>query len=302
VRALSASQFEPLMQHEIRFGAVMNWLTGAAAQTPDVGLLRAILDALERRADNAEGIAIPPFVTQAFTALPAICGSRVISNYIEQFLVGARLYQQHLLLNQPSLETFRNLWAASLSTLWAQSSTVVPSRTPQPVTLLEPASGSANDYRFFHSYGISPFLDYSGLDLCVKNIENAKTLFPEVRFLVGNVFDLPAPDQTFDLLVVHDLFEHFSLEGLRSAVKEICRVTRQGLCIGFFQMDEIADHILRPVDDYHWNLLSMARMRQLFASHGFAAQVIHIGTFLRQTIGCDQTHNPNAYTFLLQRV
>jgi len=27
--------------------------------------------------------------------------------------------------------------------------------------------------------------------------------------------------------------------------------------------------------------------------------VVHIGTFLRQQIGCEQTHNPNAYTFLL---
>ena len=302
VRALFGGQFELLMEHEIRFGAVMNWLTAVCAQTPDVELPCAILDALQRRADNAEGIAIPPFVTEAFALLPATCGAQVISNYIEQFLMGARLEQQHLLLRQPSFETFQNLWAASFSALKAPSPTTAPSLPPQPVTLLEPACGSANDYRFFHSYGISPLLDYTGLDLCAKNIENAKAIFPELRFLVGNVFDLPAPDQSFDLVVVHDLFEHLSLEGLHTAVNEVCRVTRQRLCIGFFQMDEIADHILRPIDDYHWNLLSMTRMRQLFASHGFTAQVIHIGTFLRQTIGCDQTHNPNAYTFLLQRV
>jgi hypothetical protein len=64
-------------------------------------------------------------------------------------------------------------------------------------------------------------------------------------------------------------------------------------------MDEIRDHQVRPVEDYHWNLLSMGRMRELFAACGFAARVVHIGTFLRQQIGCEQTHNPNAYTFLL---
>jgi hypothetical protein len=57
---------------------------------------------------------------------------------------------------------------------------------------------------------------------------------------------------------------------------------------------------VRSVDDYHWNLLSMARMRELFAAGGFAAQVVHIGTFLHQQTGCEQTHNPNAYTFVLR--
>jgi hypothetical protein len=64
-------------------------------------------------------------------------------------------------------------------------------------------------------------------------------------------------------------------------------------------MDEIPEHVQRPVDDYHWNLLSMERMKEAFARHGFAAQALHIGSFLRQTTGCDQMHNPDAYTFIL---
>ena len=108
------------------------------------------------------------------------------------------------------------------------------------------------------------------------------------------------PDKAFDLCFVHDLFEHLSLEGLQAAVEEVCRVTRQGICVGFFNMDEIPDHQVHPVDDYHWNRLSMRRMRDLFAACGFGASVVHIGAFLRHQIGCDQTHNPNAYTFLLR--
>ena len=125
--------------------------------------------------------------------------------------------------------------------------------------MLEPACGSANDYRFLHAYGLARLVRYTGFDLCAKNIENARALFPDVSFAVGNVFEIAAPDKAFDLCFVHDLFEHLSLEGMQAAVKEVCRVTRQGLCVGFFNMDEIRDHQVRPVDDYHWNRLSMRR-------------------------------------------
>jgi SAM-dependent methyltransferase len=196
-------------------------------------------------------------------------------------------------LHKPSLEAFRKLWHKALAA-------EIPAR--KPLSVLEPACGSANDYRFLHAYGLARLVNYTGFDLCAKNIENARALFPGVSFAVGNVFEIAAPDKAFDLCFVHDLFEHLSLEGMQAAVREVCQVTRQGLCIGFFSMDEIRDHQVRPVEEYHWNRLSMARMRGLFADWGFAAQVVHIGAFLRQQIGCEQTHNPNAYTFLLRPV
>ena len=68
----------------------------------------------------------------------------------------------------------------------------------------------------------------------IINIENARARFPNVRFKVGNAFELHWPDKAFDYCVVHDLFEHLSLEGLHTAVREVCRVTRQGLCVSFF--------------------------------------------------------------------
>lgn len=151
------------------------------------------------------------------------------------------------------------------------------------------------------TYSLARLVDYTGLDLCATNIENARALFPAVRFETGNVFALAAPDQSFDLCFVHDLFEHLSPEGLRAAVGEICRVTRQGLCMNFFNMDEIAEHVVRPVEEYHWNTLSLARMLELFAGQGFAGQVVHLGAFVRQRTGGEQTHNPNAYTLLLRR-
>jgi SAM-dependent methyltransferase len=312
-RALTGERLSALMEAECRFAAAMNWLTELAKRLGDTGELELVLYALKRGADNAEGIEIPGFVAQTFNGLPANVGSATIPNYIESLLSGTRLVTGHVRLHNPSLETFRKLWSKALKAELpdrdarrsprnsAQTSLPQPSTiNSQPLSVLEPACGSANDYRFLHAYGLARRVSYTGFDLCAKNIENARALYPGISFAVGNVFDIAAPDKAFDLCFVHDLFEHLSLEGIQTAVKEVCRVTRQGLCIGFFNMDEVRDHQVQPVDDYHWNLLSMARMRELFAGCGFAASVVHIGSFLHQKIGCDQTHNPNAYTFLLR--
>jgi hypothetical protein len=67
-------------------------------------------------------------------------------------------------------------------------------------------------------------------------------------------------------------------------------------------MHEGQDHIVRPVDDYHWNGLSLVRTKELFERADFAVQTVHIATFLKWRLACDQTHNQNAYTFLARRV
>jgi ubiquinone/menaquinone biosynthesis C-methylase UbiE len=194
-------------------------------------------------------------------------------------------------LPEAGLDTFRRLWSEALASESRKT----------PISVLEPACGSANDARFLSAFGLARLVAYTGFDLCGKNVENARRVCPEGRFELGNIFSIPAPDGAFDFCFVHDLFEHLSPEALPVAIGEACRVTRQGICAGFFQMDEIADHIIRPVEDYYWNTLSMERVRELFERQGFTGQVIHIGSFLRQKLGCEFTHNPNAYTLILER-
>ena len=293
VRALFGEQLHWLMEQEYRFSAAMNWLIDLAGKLSEPDELQAVLHALRRGADNAEGVPIPRYLVQIFSSLPTGAGEGSISNYIESFLAGTEFQTGKALAHQPSLETFATLWSGCLARI----------QLPQTIrpSVFEPACGSANDYRFLNRYGIARWLEYTGMDLCEKNIENARTLFPGVRFEPGNVFELAAADQSFELGFVHDLFEHLSLEGLQAAIKELCRVTRTGLCLGFFSMDEIAEPILRPVEDYHWNTLSVRQTKELFANEGFACRVVHVGTFLRQHLGCAHTHNPNAYTFFLWR-
>lgn len=304
--ALGLDRWNGLMAEEYRFAGVMNWLQSAAGQPGETELRAAVLHALRKHSDNAEGLEIPRHVLQTFMTLPRNIDGWVIPNYIEQFLLPPAPGFGQSDPFEPALNTFCRIWNDRMAThvpaadpAHRSASHIGEGQTSPLLSLLEPACGSANDYRFLHAYGIARHFDYTGFDLCQANVENARALFPGVRFETANVFEIPAPAKSCDLCLVHDLFEHLSLAGLEQAVREVCRVTRQGLCVGFFQMDEIPEHIVRPREEYFWNLLSLARMRELFASEGFQGQAVHIGSFLAHQIGCGQTHNPDAYTFIL---
>jgi len=79
------------------------------------------------------------------------------------------------------LSTFEAIWRELLA-----------GEQPRRICVLEPACGSANDYRFLDTFGIARLLDYVGFDLCEKNIVNASGMFPGVRFKVGNVLEIDA--------------------------------------------------------------------------------------------------------------
>lgn len=291
IRALFGQSYDVVMDQELRFAVIMTWLLNVTG--PDLEQAEAILHALRYDSDNAEGVPIPRFVLQSFRSLPQQCASVCIPNYLETFLEQSLRPASHAQKHKPDmLHCFARLWPAALDK-------VEPPATR--LSVLEPACGSANEYRFYKEYGLARFLNYTGFDLCEKNIANARALAPGIEFNVGNVFEIDAPDRAYDWCIVHDLFEHLSLEGLERAIAEVCRVTREALCIGFFQMDEIGEHIVRPLEDYFCNRLSMRRVKQAFASHGFLGQVLHIGTFLRAQLGWGETHNAFAYTFLLRR-
>ena len=307
-RSVFGEALQELMGHEYRFAAAMNWLRGLAGRGGGSEEREAVRYALRQGADNAEGLQIPWFVVETFGQLPLESEGLKVPNYLEEFLSTTVDAGNPGTVPDSLLNTFRDLWSGAFSRFLAgtpggvenASATGPSSVVPQKRSVIEPACGSANDFRFFQAYGLTRWLDYCGMDLCAKNIDNAHALFPEVRFEVGNVFEIAAADKAFDLCIVHDLFEHLSMEGLQAAVAEVCRVTRLGICVGFFQMEEIGEHMVRPLNDYYCNLLSMARTKELFAAHGFKAQVIHIGTFLRDQLGWEETYNPSAYTFLLR--
>lgn len=282
------NRFDDLATAELQFAAALNWLIPMARKAGHPELLADVDYALSRGADEIEGIELPYFVRTLFASLPREVGGVKIPNYISQFLQGARSVDGQLAFPQPVLETFQTIWS-QLRGLDAP-----------PLSVFEPACGSANDYRFLHSYGLSRWLDYTGLDICEKNIANARELFPKTKFEVGNVFEIQAPDKAFDSVFTHDLLEHLSPEGIEAAVDELCRVTRRSMCLHFFNMDEIPADQVQPVEDYHWNCLSVIQMRERFVRRGLKLQIIHIGEFLRAKTLCESTHNLGAYTFIIR--
>jgi SAM-dependent methyltransferase len=309
IRALAPDRFRELMHEEYRFAAAMNWLLMRTRHLASTEEIEMMLYGLRKGADKVEEIVLPRFLLQAYARLPATAGDVTIPQYIESFLTGATIVDGHLKPDDHVFNTFEQPWSQVLKRSGPEIASAVrqyrvnaPTGSADPNTrlsVLEPACGSANDFRFLRAYGIAEHIDYRGFDLCEKNVENAQKLFEEIRFDFGNVFEIKADDKSFDLCFLHDLFEHLSPEGIEAAAREICRVTKWGICIGFFNTDEIAEHVIQPFEEYHWNRLSMERMRSLFAELGFVAEVIHVGSFLRQRTGCDYTHNPNAYTFIL---
>jgi SAM-dependent methyltransferase len=291
--ALFGTRFQAFLEAELQFAVVLNWLEAVQRRGATAEDRAAIAHALAAGADNAEGLGIPKFVLDAYRRLPLEIDSRHIPNYIELWLrstATAEADNSGPPLPETVIKIFECLWAEQLR--WERKT---------EICVLEPACGSANDFRYFERFGLARLFHYTGFDLCEKNVRNARQLYPDASISQGNVFAIDAPEQSFDYCVVHDLFEHLSIAGLEQALTEICRVSRRGLCLGFFNAHEADEHWVQPVDKYHWNRLSVPRLQILLQRRGFQTQVVHIDTFLKWRFACDQTHNKNAYTLFGER-
>ena len=282
IKRLCGGQFEYLMEQELRFGLVMNWLLRLLKKSVRAGQLQAVLDALLTGEDNAEGLEIPSYISETFATLR-------LPNYICDLLNWTPIETTDAPIPEYLMSTFQTIWDE-----------VLADERSERISVLEPACGSANDYRFIEAFGIARLIEYAGFDLCEKNISNAKQMFPEAHFKVDNVLEISFEDKMFDCCFVHDLFEHLSIEAMEVAIAEICRVTKKDLCVGFFNMYKGNEHIIKIIDDYHWNNLSMSKTKVIFQRHASAVEVIHIDKFLSSKFGCSDTHNKGAYTFVIR--
>jgi ubiquinone/menaquinone biosynthesis C-methylase UbiE len=279
---LFGERFSDLKEQELRFGLIVNWLLKLFKASVDARRLHTILDALLEGEDNIEGLKIPGYVIETFAGL-------ALPNYICDLLNRSPAETTDVPIPRYLMETFQKIWRESLE-----------DEQPKRISALEPACGSANDYRFIDAYGIGRLLEYTGIDLCEKNICNAKQMFPSIRFEVGNMLEIEAPTNAFDYCFIHDLFEHLSVEAMEAAISEVCRVTRQEICVGFFNMHDGKQHIVRAVDNYHWNELSMTRTKTVFERRASDVKVIHIDTFLKSKFSFSDTHNKGAYMFVIR--
>jgi len=282
IEHLFGEQFSVVMEQELRFALVVNWLLKLLKTPVSTWQLHAVVDALLEGKDSAQGLQIPSFLSETFAGLS-------IPNYICDLFTWAPVETTEVPIPEYLMNTFQATWRKLLE-----------NEDAKHICVLEPACGSANDYRFIDAFGIARFMDYTGFDLCEKNILNARRMFPDVCFQAGNILQINAPESTFDYCFVHDLFEHLSVEAMKIAISEICRVTRKEICIGFFNMYDGDKHIVKAINDYHWNKLSMVWTKTIFEQYSSAVQVIHINSFLLSRFGCGDTHNKGAYTFIVR--
>jgi len=184
---------------------------------------------------------------------------------------------------------FEDRWSAGL-----------PARTAEPLRVLEFACGSANDYRAFVAYGLARHLDYTGIDLTAKNIENALRRFPGARFQVGDILNLPYAAGSFDFVIASDIFEHLAPHEMERALGEACRLARRGVALTFFNMSSAPDHLVQRRRAYHWNRLSAPRVEDHLRRHFSSVTTIPVATWLKKRFDYAHSYNRHAYTIFAE--
>lgn len=284
-----------LIDAEFRFGFALGWILGRLKAGEDRSRL---LDAVLAEADAGGLPAVPRFVRETQRLLAD--AGHPIPDYIGEALAHPGDPDADSLLPEAALGTFERLWPGQLAALREDP----PSAgAPVRLGLLEIACGSGNDYRFLESFGFAPFLDYQGIDISRKNIANARLRHPDVDFRVGNALEIDAPDRSSPFVLVHDLYEHLSSEGLEQAVRETLRVTGRQAWLHFFNLAaDLEAHEIRPVDRYHWNRLSLPRLvESLEAAGADEVEVVSIPDLARERFALGEYYNPEAVTLVVSR-
>ena len=277
----TSEELSHLMDHEMRFALVANWVLQLRKDDIAAYEMSGLLDALFSKKDHSLNRHIPRYVSQTFDSLE-------LPNYICSLLTYRHVEDGEPLIVSYLMNTFQTIWHQ-----------VLEGQEAERISVIEPACGSANDWRFIDGAGFGRFVDYCGFDLCAKNIQNAKSIFGEIDFRVDNALDIEQEDNAFDHCFVHDLFEHLSIEAMEVAIAEICRVTRKEMCVHFFNMTDMDEHVVEPTGYYHWNMLSCEKTKSIFQRYAANVEVIAIDSFLQEKFACSDTHNKNAYTFIV---
>lgn len=171
----------------------------------------------------------------------------------------------------------------------------------QRCQMIEFGCGSGNDYRMWAASGLSSLLNYTGIDVSSANITNARNRFPEEKFIVGDVCSIQADDQSYDVAVAFDVYEHLSPRALKLALQESLRVTRDECWMSFFNVDSRPDHFVRELEDYHWNLLSIELLAEEVSASGFDVDIYNVPNILESRFDGYRHYNREAHIIVARR-
>jgi len=279
--SLWPNEFTDLIDAELRFGAVLTWLlTQLKKGTHRYDLVTSI--------DNDTGRFCPLFVRETYRWLQS--DKCPIVDYLSTALDDVDPDNPEQLICERALDTFSEIWRM-----------ILEKRHPMRIRILEPACGSANDYRFIDKCGLSKSIDYTGIDISINNITNARMHFPDIDFRAASIIESGFANESFDYLFVHDLFEHLSPEAVVHVLSEVLRVVRHQVWLHFFNVSIHKDHLIRSTGRYYWNTLSLDELCQTIKGLGGEVEVLPISRFLKEKFRDCDYYNPGAFTLLVAK-
>ena len=119
---------------------------------------------------------------------------------------------------------------------------------------------------------LSQFFDVTGVDFAEKQIEMARQLVPQARFLVQDMADLAFPEGSFDAVCSYYAIIHVPREEHRKILQGFCRVLKPSglmlLCTGANDIEEdlAEDYLGAPMYWSHYDAPTNLRM---IAESGF---------------------------------
>lgn len=180
--------------------------------------------------------------------------------------------------------TYEQIWAGSLA-----------SRKCVSLKVLELACGSANDYRFFDSYGIANFLDYTGVDLVAANIENARKRFPAVDFRTADILNLSFKPKSFEVVIASNIVEYLPLQLVPRVLHTAAVLARRSLVVNFFNMANIPAHQEVQRSGHFRNQLSKGQVLDTLKKYG-DVEAINTKSLLVERCGYKRWYNSKAWT------
>lgn len=95
------------------------------------------------------------------------------------------------------------------------------------VKFLDVGSGTGHQYLALKKSGMG--FEYLGVDKTEKMVEFARKRFPAANFAVGDIYKLPFPDRSWDVVYVRHVLTH--LPGYEKALGGVARVADNSLII-----------------------------------------------------------------------
>ena len=78
--------------------------------------------------------------------------------------------------------------------------------------------------------------NYLGIDLSEDMLSEAQRTHPELKYLLGNVFEIPANSNTADIVLCMRLLHHFDLPEKRIQIlRELARVSKKWVAVSFYR-------------------------------------------------------------------